>query len=225
MSTTIQPTARRLLKWAVLTICIGGLLFGAAGRLDLPALWAFTGLISAFVFAATLVVDPELFRERFRPAGPSFDAAALVIIRLLGLAQALIAALDVGRFHWSDSVPPALHSVGFVGVALSLALILWAMATNNYFSSAVRIQHERGHHVVTGGPYRYARHPGYFGMAAGIPFGALLIGSWWGAFVAILYAGLIVRRAVIEERFLAEHLEGYQRYIESVRYRLVPGLW
>jgi protein-S-isoprenylcysteine O-methyltransferase Ste14 len=42
---------------------------------------------------------------------------------------------------------------------------LWAMAVNKYFSKLVRIQTERGHKVVTSGPYRIVRHPGYLGWS------------------------------------------------------------
>ena len=33
-----------------------------------------------------------------------------------------------------------------------------------YLETTVRIQTERGHQVVSGGPYRYVRHPMYIGM-------------------------------------------------------------
>jgi protein-S-isoprenylcysteine O-methyltransferase Ste14 len=37
--------------------------------------------------------------------------------------------------------------------------------------------------------------------------------------------GLPRPRAVLEERFLREGLEGYAAYMQRVRYRLIPGVW
>ena len=43
--------------------------------------------------------------------------------------------------------------------------------------------------------------------------------------LAAAYLPLLIRRMVIEDRFLRENLEGYVGYVEKVRYRLMPGLW
>jgi protein-S-isoprenylcysteine O-methyltransferase Ste14 len=104
-------------------------------------------------------------------------------------------------------------------------MFVYAMSVNRFFSSVVRIQNDRGHHVVDSGPYAYVRHPGYTGM---LLFGATLplaLGSWW-AFLpgsAIVLFGF--RRLWIEDRFLAANLPGYRDYAARVRYRLLPGIW
>ncbi len=36
---------------------------------------------------------------------------------------------------------------------------------------------------------------------------------------------LLIRRAVIEDRFLQQELGGYAEYAQRVRFRLVPGIW
>ena len=73
----------------------------------------------------------------------------------------IVAGLDRGRFHWSDSVPAWLQALGLIAVAAGYALCFWAMAVNRFFSSVVRIQTDRGQHVITAGPYACVRHPGY----------------------------------------------------------------
>ena len=89
----------------------------------------------------------------------------------------------------------------------------------------VKIQKERGHRVVSSGPYAYVRHPMYAG-ALGFLIGApLLLGSWWGLAGALLLVLAMAIRAVLEERALKAELDGYEDYAVRVRYRLVPYLW
>jgi len=37
--------------------------------------------------------------------------------------------------------------------------------------------------------------------------------------------GVLVRRTILEDRFLHRELAGYQEYARKVRHRLVPGIW
>ncbi len=99
------------------------------------------------------------------------------------------------------------------------------MAVNRFFSSVVRIQKERGHHLVTDGPYRYVRHPGYVGAMISMPASAIALGSWWSLLPATAFSLVVFRRAALEDAFLRDNLDGYNRYMERVRYRLLPGLW
>src|SRR4028119_1045676 len=53
------------------------------------------------------------------------------------------------------------------------------MINNRFFSPVVRIQHERGHTLITSGPYRFVRHPGYVGAILACACGGVALGSWW----------------------------------------------
>jgi protein-S-isoprenylcysteine O-methyltransferase Ste14 len=114
---------------------------------------------------------------------------------------------------------------GLIGLASSLGLTFWAMLANRFFSPVVRIQSERGHHLINSGPYRHLRHPGYLGIIGGPLFAALALGSWWALLPATGIVFLIVRRTAMEDKFLRRELEGYPAYVEKVRYRLLPGVW
>src|SRR5207302_8239576 len=127
--------------------------------------WAYGILWAAFMVAAAWAADPALVQERIHPgpgAKDSLRLAALVSMVVWG-SHLVLAGLDVGRLHWSDSVPTAARLLGFAGLVGSLALMNWATRANPFFSSVVRIQEERGHRVVSAGPYRFVRHPGYAG--------------------------------------------------------------
>jgi protein-S-isoprenylcysteine O-methyltransferase Ste14 len=89
----------------------------------------------------------------------------------------------------------------------------------------VRIQAERGHRAISGGPYRWMRHPGYAGAVLTHLTTALLLNSWWALVPAVVVSGVLVVRTALEDRYLQEQLEGYREYAGQVRYRLLPGVW
>ncbi len=210
---------------AVLGVLIA-VLFGSAGRWDLPYFWAYVGINAALVVAGAYTVDPELQRERWRPAKRDREFWHVVLVALpCWLAHLVVAGLDVGRFHWSTPLPPAVQVLGLAISFASWGLVLRAMVVNRFFSPVVRIQTERGHHVVTTGPYRYVRHPGYSGAIDGLLSSPLALGSWWALAPVIPLALVIGRRAATEDRFLRAQLPGYAAYAARVRYRLLPGIW
>jgi protein-S-isoprenylcysteine O-methyltransferase Ste14 len=108
---------------------------------------------------------------------------------------------------------------------LGAALIVWAMRSNRFFSSVVRIQKDRGHTVVEGGPYRFIRHPGYAGMSAFILATPLILGSYWAFAPAAATAAVTVLRTAMEDWTLHNELDGYGDYARRVRYRLLPAIW
>jgi protein-S-isoprenylcysteine O-methyltransferase Ste14 len=107
----------------------------------------------------------------------------------------------------------------------SYSFILWAMWTNRFFSSHVRIQTDRGHYVVTDGPYRFVRHPGYAGAIVWVPATALLLGSLYALIPAAITIVLIIIRTYLEDVTLQKELPGYADYARKTRFRLVPRIW
>jgi protein-S-isoprenylcysteine O-methyltransferase Ste14 len=210
-----------LVFWGLL----GAILFGCAGRWDLPMFWAYLGVWIASGVVGALVSDPTLMKERLRPGPGGQDYVIMVLMIPLWLGQFIVAGLDVGRFHWSDTVPLAVQIIGLLAMAAGLAVMVWAVAVNRFFSSVIRLQTDRGHQLVTSGPYGYVRHPAY----AVWPFiaigGGLALGSWLAALIGLLLVLPVLRRATLEDRFLREHLEGYAAYAQRVRYRVLPGVW
>jgi protein-S-isoprenylcysteine O-methyltransferase Ste14 len=214
-----------ILGGVALVAVLGGLLFGCAGRWDLPLFWAYLGLWAAAALLGAFVADPTLARERIRPGPGGKDYWSLFVVTPLWVVQHVVAGLDVGRFHWSDGVPLAVQVVGLLAVAAALAVTIWAVAVNRFFSSVIRIQTDRGHHLITSGPYRYVRHPAY-ACAPFLLIGAgLALGSWLAALLGLVMVFSILLRTAQEDRTLREQLEGYAAYAEKVRYRVLPGVW
>jgi protein-S-isoprenylcysteine O-methyltransferase Ste14 len=216
---------RKLVRWVLGTLLIAVSVLLPAGRIDVPMLWACIAVYSGAALALVFAMDPDLARERRRPGPGGLDQSLRRVAGPLMIGSVVLASCDVGRFHWSDTVPLPLQVGALAIFALGVALAVWAMAVNRFFSPVVRIQKERGHHLITTGPYRSVRHPGYTGMFFGGLASPLAMGSWWALVPAAAYALMVLRRTIIEDRFLTESLDGYKAFSGQVKYRLVPGLW
>lgn len=200
-------------------------LFVSAGTAAIPVFWVYLGIFAAVFVASFLWLDPDLARERMRPGGKK-PPLALQLFSAVLVLHWIIAGLDRGRLHWTDSVPAWLQWTGLVVLAAGYALCFWAMHVNRFFSSVVRIQHDRGQHLVSGGPYRWMRHPGYLAGILIIAASGIALGSWSSAGILIVFTlPFLLYRTVTEDRVLRADLPGYEDYAGRVRWRLLPGLW
>jgi protein-S-isoprenylcysteine O-methyltransferase Ste14 len=214
---------KRLARWFLINLIIAAVLCAITGRYQDPWLWAFVATVAAVGLYPTVFLDDDLAKERFHPPEPGADRVPLKVIRLLALAHIVVACLDV---RWQiTQVPDALRLLGLVGMAISVVLVFRAMMVNRFFSAVIRIQKDRGHHVIDQGVYGVIRHPGYAGMIPSMPFSGLALGSWLGFAIGVAYSVLMLRRVLFEDGYLRAHLAGYQDYSSRVRYRLIPGVW
>jgi protein-S-isoprenylcysteine O-methyltransferase Ste14 len=218
-----------VLREAMGVVIVALTLFLPAGRLDWAMGWALVGLYALWVAATALVLipnNPELYLERAtrREGGKTWDTVILSIIGLTTIAKHVVAGLDV-RFGWTVPLPLALQLAAMGVAALGYALMTWALAVNAFFSKVVRIQEDRGQRVVTRGPYRLVRHPGYVGTIAFELATPIMLGSLWALIPGVLGASLTVVRTVLEDRTLQQELDGYQEYARHVPHRLLPGVW
>ncbi len=203
--------------------------FASSGRTDFPLAWAYFGINmgTGVIFSIVLErVNPGLIAERFKPGPGEQDRVFKIGTSILMVLMLVSAGLDVGRYHWSGRIAPWLQIAALVCVLLGYLFTAWATLTNRFFSSAVRLQADRGQAVIDSGPYRLVRHPGYTGAIPYLAFGGLALGSW----VATLIAGvpmivILLRRTPLEDKMLREGLSGYKEYAARVKYRLVPGIW
>jgi len=137
-------------KAGLFVVAAAAALFGAAGTIAVPSFWAYLAIFAVVMIVSFAALDPDLLRERMRPGGKK-PPLSLRVFSLILFMHWLVAGLDRGRFHWSDNVPDWLQGVCLLTVAAGYALALWAMRVNRFFSSVVRIQTDRGQHVVTTG--------------------------------------------------------------------------
>ena len=210
---------------AVFFVLAAVALFGSAGTFGIAVFWIYLAILAAIFVASFLWLDPDLARDRMRPGGKK-PPLALQLFSGVMVLHWIIAGLDRGRFHWSDTVPLWLQVLGLLALAGSYAFCIWAMHVNRFFSSVVRIQTDRGQHVVSTGPYAVIRHPGYLAGIVVMLASGIALGSWIAAaFLAITTLPFLLYRAITEDRILQAELPGYRDYAQRVRWRLIPGLW
>ena len=193
--------------------------------------WIFGVWWVSFVAAIQLWLrfrDPALLAERMRMPGSGGESRAemaiLIGIKVCFLASIIVPALDV-RFGWIPRLPLWSEVCGGILLLGGSFPFFRAFTDNTYASQLVRIQTERGQHVIDTGVYGFVRHPMYLGASLVFVGGPLLLGSVCGLLVGLATVGLLILRILGEEKLLARDLEGYRVYREKVRYRLMPHVW
>jgi protein-S-isoprenylcysteine O-methyltransferase Ste14 len=220
---------RRLAQLAALVVLQGVILLLASGQPDWRMAWVYLGSYVALIAVNAAILlprDRELIAERSRieTNAKRWDKVVMVLLSVFSLGMLTVAGLD-RRFGWTPPLGWVIPAIGLLLFLLGFGLVSWAMASNRFFSSVVRIQEDRGHAVADGGPYRHVRHPGYLGMMVSVVGTPLLLGSPWALIGAGLYASTLVVRTVLEDRMLRRELPGYTAYAARVRHRVLPGFW
>lgn len=220
----------RVMKSAVGSALFAALGFLGAGRLDWMRGWIYAAVFVGVSAAGALIVEranPGLLQARakgLRKDTKPFDRAFYLMFLPLVLLYPLLAGLDAVRFSWAP-LPWWTVYPGALCFLAGSALTAWTMIVNRYAETTVRIQDDRGHAVVSDGPYRIVRHPMYVGTVLGLPSGALILGSGWALVPMALIIVLFVWRTAREDLTLRRELTGYEDYAKRTRYRLLPGVW
>jgi protein-S-isoprenylcysteine O-methyltransferase Ste14 len=223
-----RPGARYVAQRMALLLVFAAILFAAAGTLSWLRAWIYLFCVlfletgSLFILARK---SPETLNQRGTRHGgvKTFDKVFAAAWLALALVTPLVAGLDE-RLRLSSMSMPGLY-VGVVLLTVGSAFAAWAMVENEHFEQFVRIQTDRAHRVVTSGPYRIVRHPGYAGTVLGALSTPLILGSWWTWVPAGAVALLFIIRTALEDGTLLKELTGYERYARRTRYRLFPGMW
>ncbi len=190
---------RHVVTSFVFLVLIGVALFVPAGTLRWPMAWATLAVYAGLAVAAVVLLDPEMLRQReaVERAGAVWDPpiaiGGLVFMIILPM---LISGLDVRRHGGSSPLVPSVRFAAFVLFAAGQVFGLWAMRANRFFAKFVRIQHERGHRVVTDGPYAFVRHPGYAGGIVSYVALPVALGSPRAALIACIGGMFFVRAHV-----------------------------
>jgi protein-S-isoprenylcysteine O-methyltransferase Ste14 len=206
-----------------------GMILILTGRINYWQGWVFGGVTALILLVKSILFSDrsDLFQERIKP-GPGtkwWDKVFYAFFIPAFFAVFIIGCLDGGRFGWTASLPIFVYISGYIMYIFSISIFLWAQQINRFFSSVVRIQHDRGHEVIQTGPYKYVRHPGYIGGILMVISTALVLGSLWALIPAGIVSILLVIRTYLEDTTLQKELVGYAPYATKVRYRLLPGVW
>jgi len=186
--------------------------------------------ILSFVISRVLAArkTPDILKERANynqhENTQTWDKWLSPLVAFGSVFILLAAGLDA-LYHWSAGFPLSIEMVGLALIIIGYLLASYAFIENAYFSGTVRIQGERGHKVISRGPYGWSRHPGFMGSliaSLGMP---LLLDSAWAFIPVVVFGIFFIIRTRLEDRFLQLNLVGYREYAQKVRYRLLPGIW
>jgi protein-S-isoprenylcysteine O-methyltransferase Ste14 len=224
-----KAVIRRMIQVFGQMAFIGALLFISAGRLDWTWAWVYLGLAVTVVVVFGIFFLPghtDMVAERaeVKAGTKRWDRVVSLLLLVVALAMYVVAGLDI-RFGWTGELSPAVHIIAAVVMVLGFVVLYWAMLTNRFFATSVRIQTERDHSVVDSGPYRFVRHPGYVGILIHTLASLVLLGSLWALALGALDVILYVIRTSLEDKTLQAELPGYKEYATRTRYRLIPGIY
>jgi protein-S-isoprenylcysteine O-methyltransferase Ste14 len=228
---TNASSGRSFIKSALAwTFLFAAPLFAASGTLHWWKAWVFL-IINfaslAFLHAAVYRAFPGLARERAaaRSKTEKWDKILVpLVVAFLPLLSNILAGFDK-RWGWTHSITPFESSIALATYIAATSIVDWSMRANPFFSSHFNIQNERGHTVVSRGPYAVVRHPGYSGMIFGSLALPIFFGSIAALAVGIVSACLTILRTWFEDQALKAQLPGYQEYSGTTRYRLIPLVW
>lgn len=193
--------------------------------------WAYALInILGFIVSRMLAArrNPDILAERARSMemqdAKPWDKILSPMLAFGALIILIVAGADKG-FGWTTPFSLNAKIVSLIAILLGYVFGSWALIENKFFSGVVRIQTDRGHHVVTTGPYRIVRHPGYAGALWTYIAMPILFDSLWAFIPTVLLIGVLVLRTSLEDRTLQAELPGYKEFTQQTRYRLLPGIW
>ncbi len=202
-----------------------------SGRWDWWEAWFYAlTCVTSFVVSRLLVAhkNPDLLVERGRfmrhENTQPWDKLLAPLVGLGGNLVPLVVGLEA-YFGQAAAFSLPLKLAAMVLYLAGFAWGTWALLENRFFSGMVRLQTDRGHQVVSGGPYRFMRHPGYAGALVPYLSIPIFLDSVWAFLPAALLTVVLFIRTRLEDNFLKAELQGYQDYARQVHYRLIPGIW
>ena len=147
----------------------------------------------------------------------------LGIVALVGLV--VVPPWEYARFAGpiSRDGPLAWLGLGLFAAGIVLqAAAFWVL--RGMYTSRLGVQ--PGHRLITNGPYRLVRHPGYLSNLLCMAAIGLALSSLVGLGLTLLVVPLIVLRIGREEEMLAvEFGQAYERYRQRTRGRLIPCIF
>ena len=200
-------------------------LFIPAGTTHYWNAWLLMALlfIPMFISGTILIFkNPSLLKSRLNAKEAQQEQKVVVALTgLMFISGFIVCGLDY-RFHWT--VLPSWVII-VAGVLFLFAYLLYGevLRENTYLSRTIQVQEHQT--IIDTGVYSIVRHPMYTSTLCLFIAMPLILGSWWGFILFLLYPFIIIKRILNEEKILEQELNGYTEYKQRVKYRLIPFIW
>jgi protein-S-isoprenylcysteine O-methyltransferase Ste14 len=218
-----------LIKGFTSNIIFSAILFISAGRLDYIQGWIFLSvtIVATIMNYLSIHTNNSLMQERAKIGTgiKSWDKLILGLSAIVYILLLVVAGLDSGRLLWTNQFSWSISIAGVCIMVIGQLIFLKARRQNNFFSSVVRIQKERGHTVCNTGIYKAVRHPGYSGMILSMTSIPFITVSLWSCIPLLIAIMLLVIRTILEDKTLHNELTGYADYSTKTPYKLIPFIW
>lgn len=214
-----------LIRTGGLSVFVGLLVMVPAAGADWRGwlFWIVFSLCSLTVTIYFLQHDPALVERRLR-ARTEKEASQQIIRLILSVAMIPLFVLPgLGhRLGWGQ-LPASIAVLANAVVVLGFAVIFLTFKANSHAAAIIDVAPDQ--RVVSTGPYALVRHPMYLGATLLLLATPFALGSVWAIIFAVIAVCALVWRLLEEERYLSQHLPGYDDYRHVTRYRLVPFVW
>ena len=212
-------------KFLLGVILIGVLVFLPAGTVSFFNGWLLMEILFVPMFFAGIVMmckNPNLLKSRLNAKENRKEQSFVVKLSGLMFLVGFIVAGIGFRFNWY--ILPKSVSIG-AAVVFLVAYVLYAevLRENTYLSRTIEVQENQ--RVIDTGLYGIIRHPMYSATLLLFLSMPIVLGSVYSFLIFLSYPFIIAKRIRDEEKFLEEELDGYARYKEKVKYRLIPFVW
>ena len=217
--------SRAISRFAAGVLQVSGLLFIPAGTWNYPQGWLLIGILFVPMFIAGLVMmkkNPELLKKRLNVREEKTEQRQVILLSGIMFLAAFISAGFSYRYKWL-MLPAAVSIPAAIVFLAAYALYAEVLRENTYLSRTVEVQENQK--VIDTGLYGVVRHPMYMVTLFLFLAMPLVLGSVISFVIMLLYIPIIIKRIRSEELVLAEGLSGYSKYMEKVKYRLIPFVW
>jgi len=220
-----QLLIKVLIRFVLVIILIGLILFLPAGSIKFWEAWAYMGILFTpmiFVLIYLLKKDPELLERRMKIKEKEEPQKVFVKLSILVFFIAFIIPGFDYRFEWSE-VPFIVIIIADLFIFIGYLLFFLVLKENTYASRIIEV--EKGQKVISTGPYAIIRHPMYVAVLTMHILSPLALGSYWAVLAILPLPVLVIFRIKSEEKILIDELPGYREYTQKVKYRLIPYIW
>lgn len=212
-------------KYIAGLVMVALLLFIPAGTIKYWNGWLFIALLFIPMFFLGVVLflkAPELLSKRLQNKENESEQKKVISVSALMFLWGFIASSLDYRFGWTN-VPNIVVGAAAAILLVSYGLYAEVMRENAYLSRVVEVQENQK--VVDTGLYGIVRHPMYSITTLLFLSIPLVLGSYLGFLIFLIYPILLTKRIKNEEEVLEKGLEGYAEYKQKVKWRMIPFIW